>query len=83
MKRLRLSAERLKLLAEVAEQRRDRGRYLVLRRGRYPGRGSRRGRGGLGERRTNTGQILGRTLDQIRRCDQKRHFHALLGLSGR
>jgi hypothetical protein len=76
VERLSLGAERLKFSAEVAKQRRDRGRYLVGGRRRDPSRGARGTGRGLGQGRAYTCQILGRTLNQVRRRNDIRHGHS-------
>lgn len=74
MKRGRLGAEILILLAERAEYRRDRGRYLVLGSSHHSCRGRRGGRGRLAQRRANTGQISSRRFNLFRGHTQKRHI---------
>jgi hypothetical protein len=79
MKRLRLRAESLKLLTEVAEQRSDRDRYLVLSRSSYPSRGARHARSDISQRRANTRQVVGRRLNKLRRGGYKRQRCSFLG----
>ena len=69
MERLRLGVEEVKLLAEIAKQRRNRDRYLVLRRSYYAGGRAGSGGSGLGQRGANTRQVLGCTLDHLRLGD--------------
>src|SRR6516165_2448317 len=76
MKRLGLGAEQLKFPAKVAEQRRDRRRYLIGGRRHYARRRARNTRRGLGQRRANTCQVLGRALNQVRCGNDKRHAHS-------
>src|SRR6202007_2374363 len=66
MKRLRLGAQSLELLAVAAEKRSKRHRYLVLSRSRNASGGSGCGRGGFSQPRMNTRQVLG-ILNQTRR----------------
>src|SRR6516165_9926422 len=73
VERLSLGAERLKFLAEVAEQRGDRRRYLVGGRRHHARRGTGNTGRGLGQGRPYTCQILGRTLNQVRRRNDIRH----------
>src|SRR6516225_7314960 len=76
VERLSLGAERLKFLAEVAEQRGDRRRYLVGGRRHHARRGTGNTGRGLGQGRPYTCQILGRTLNQVRRRNDIRHGHS-------
>jgi hypothetical protein len=76
MKSLSLGAQQLKILAKVAKQRRDRGRHLVGGRWDDPGRGAGDRSRGLGQGRADTCQILGRTLNQVRRRNDIRHGHS-------
>ena len=72
-------SEGLELLTVVAEQCRDRRRYLVSTCCRQSGRGRGRGRSGLAKRRTDSRQVVGRRLNKLRRGDYKRQRCSFLG----